>query len=244
VVVLGDLTIDLEVSAKLPPVPGATASVSRTHLVQREARGTTFSGRYPPSRRLAGKAQGRLTSTGGDVDVDGLVFNFSNAFSWFTAKEIELITVRDDYDTPQPLDPLILAPTHEYTTASALAESQCPESVLNSMVEPDVFEEEVDRTTYCCPRAMDAPCDNDDENEPELPHSYVPEQDMAAPWPQPHKIDYYAQAHEEVAVDDPFQMEEAHVACDEAAIFEEEVDEEEERRQRAREKARRMGRGV
>jgi len=87
-VVLGELTVDLEVSAELQPAPQRAARL----LLQRWARGGTFLGAFAPGHDR------RLLPAAGEVKppkVEAVIFSFSNAFSWFTAKEVELVLLRE-----------------------------------------------------------------------------------------------------------------------------------------------------
>eukprot|EP00927_Polykrikos_kofoidii_P072399 TRINITY_DN6851_c0_g1_i1.p1 TRINITY_DN6851_c0_g1~~TRINITY_DN6851_c0_g1_i1.p1 ORF type:complete len:366 (+),score=94.49 TRINITY_DN6851_c0_g1_i1:414-1511(+) len=108
VVVLDDLTVDLEVSAKLLPDRVAIQEV----LLERQARGTRFSGTFVPekTRRLAAAVADAAPTQGCNLNdvVQSLDFAFSNAFSWFTPKEVELVTLLEfpqpASSAPQPLE--------------------------------------------------------------------------------------------------------------------------------------------
>lgn len=83
-VVLSDLTIDLEISAVLAASEGATDEL----VLQRNARGGTFVGSLDEAhdRRLAASVTGSARK-----EVREVVFKFSNSFSWFRGKEVELV---------------------------------------------------------------------------------------------------------------------------------------------------------
>eukprot|EP00929_Paragymnodinium_shiwhaense_P051941 TRINITY_DN26063_c0_g1_i1.p1 TRINITY_DN26063_c0_g1~~TRINITY_DN26063_c0_g1_i1.p1 ORF type:complete len:410 (-),score=122.56 TRINITY_DN26063_c0_g1_i1:95-1324(-) len=109
IVVLNGLTVDLKITAKLTGEAASLNGDADSDLVVRpDARGTTFFGTFMPSKskRLATLANIPEVADSEDgasaaVDaalsaaVDKLLFDFSNAFSWFTAKEIEVVTLRD-----------------------------------------------------------------------------------------------------------------------------------------------------
>eukprot|EP00929_Paragymnodinium_shiwhaense_P032044 TRINITY_DN17834_c0_g1_i1.p1 TRINITY_DN17834_c0_g1~~TRINITY_DN17834_c0_g1_i1.p1 ORF type:complete len:539 (+),score=205.04 TRINITY_DN17834_c0_g1_i1:134-1750(+) len=94
IVVLEELTVDLEVFAILRPAAGGEDAKTTRVVLQKHARGTTFSGSCAPGhdrRILAAAAE----ATDSSLVVEKVVFSFSNAFSWFTAKDVELVTVVD-----------------------------------------------------------------------------------------------------------------------------------------------------
>jgi len=82
--------------------------------LQKMSRGRTFSGRFDPAkdRRLAGlSSDGQQGSNVGEarkggLAVDSLLFEFSNAFSWWTGREVELVIVRER----EPCAPLSQVP--------------------------------------------------------------------------------------------------------------------------------------
>eukprot|EP00931_Biecheleriopsis_adriatica_P118785 TRINITY_DN94105_c0_g1_i1.p1 TRINITY_DN94105_c0_g1~~TRINITY_DN94105_c0_g1_i1.p1 ORF type:complete len:285 (+),score=83.85 TRINITY_DN94105_c0_g1_i1:27-881(+) len=85
-VVLSDLTIDLEILAVLQC---GSEEATQELLLQRNARGGTFVGSFDEARdrRLAA-----ANSTGNArKEVKEVVFKFSNSFSWFRGKEVELV---------------------------------------------------------------------------------------------------------------------------------------------------------
>jgi len=90
-VVLADFTIDLEVCAvvRIPPEMESTETI----VLQRNARGGTFVG------TLDSRTDRRLVVRQGDEqlrkEVISVLFKFSNSFSWFTGKEVELVFLRD-----------------------------------------------------------------------------------------------------------------------------------------------------
>lgn len=108
VVVLGELTVDLEISAVVRK--DGSADVLDTVVLQKHARGDTFEGSLVPARdrRLA-----RLKEVSGGMCTDGpnsspngncnlhvesIMFKFSNVFSWFRAKDVELIAIFESTD--------------------------------------------------------------------------------------------------------------------------------------------------
>ncbi|CAE7203073.1 SLU7 [Symbiodinium pilosum] len=90
-VVLEDLTIDLEVCAVVR-IPCAE-EMTETIVLQRNARGGTFVG------TLDARSDRRLLVRQGEEqfrrEVISVVFKFSNSFSWFTGKEVELVFLQD-----------------------------------------------------------------------------------------------------------------------------------------------------
>ncbi|CAE8708079.1 unnamed protein product [Polarella glacialis] len=89
IVVLDDLTIDLEVSAQLDVIGAGDLGL----VTLSESRGKTFRGVFEPSTdaRLLDAEGGSAGSAG---NVKSIVFNFSNEFSWFSGKEVELVFVQ------------------------------------------------------------------------------------------------------------------------------------------------------
>mmetsp|Transcript_13429 Transcript_13429/g.29437 ORF Transcript_13429/g.29437 Transcript_13429/m.29437 type:complete len:321 (+) Transcript_13429:108-1070(+) len=118
-VVLDELTVDLEISAALRLPDGADSADSTLPakvVLERDARGTNFVGAFEParSRRLA-SALGRSRADSGESEglgqeVSELVFVFSNRASWFTAKEVELVTVLEWPAPPSVPPPAIPVP--------------------------------------------------------------------------------------------------------------------------------------
>jgi len=120
-VVLDELTVELEVFAQLcaltatpssasSSAPGEVAAEEATGgvqvLLERAACGRTFSGSFAPARdrRLlpAGEA---LLPAAGPVRPEAVLFSFSNAFSWFSSKEVELVTLWDWHPHQQATAP-------------------------------------------------------------------------------------------------------------------------------------------
>jgi len=93
--------VDLAVTACLGLQAHEEAS-SKLPL-QKMSRGRTFSGTFDPAkdRRLVGPIRdGQQGSNVGEARkggpaVDSLLFEFSNAFSWWTGREVELVIVRE-----------------------------------------------------------------------------------------------------------------------------------------------------
>mmetsp|Transcript_75789 Transcript_75789/g.214270 ORF Transcript_75789/g.214270 Transcript_75789/m.214270 type:complete len:275 (+) Transcript_75789:90-914(+) len=130
VVVLDDLTIDLEVSARYRS--SAPDGSSGFILLQEMARGTAFRGSFDPMEdsRFAALRSGSDSeggTKGASLEIEAVVFEFSNAFSWWTGKEVELITLRvrppgDPISEVPPLPPLQpLAPVAHAGDAPARA---------------------------------------------------------------------------------------------------------------------------
>jgi hypothetical protein len=66
--------------------------------LQKMSRGRTFSGTFDPAkdRRLKnGEARKNGEASKAGLAVDSLLFEFSNAFSWWTGREVELVIVRE-----------------------------------------------------------------------------------------------------------------------------------------------------
>ncbi|CAK9108974.1 unnamed protein product [Durusdinium trenchii] len=89
-VVLSDLTVDLEVRAvvRIPPDTEDSEPTTEEIVLHRNARGGTFVG------SLDAASDRRLLRCTGErkvrKEVVSLAFKFSNSFSWFTGKEVEL----------------------------------------------------------------------------------------------------------------------------------------------------------
>lgn len=101
-VVLGELTLDVEVWAEL--APRGTSTPGQV-ILQEVARGRTFRGSFDPSTDT------RLTSTTGAEapgsrvgprTVQSVHFCFGNEFSWWTEKEVELIMLSLGPSGPPP----------------------------------------------------------------------------------------------------------------------------------------------
>eukprot|EP00929_Paragymnodinium_shiwhaense_P109369 TRINITY_DN75774_c0_g1_i1.p1 TRINITY_DN75774_c0_g1~~TRINITY_DN75774_c0_g1_i1.p1 ORF type:complete len:291 (-),score=69.93 TRINITY_DN75774_c0_g1_i1:47-919(-) len=107
-----DLTIDLEVSAKLSkpkPLPGATSGSNGSEesdgnsdvptliLLHEVTRGRSFRGLFDPAE------DSRLAIPGSTqrMQVDAIIFDFSNIFSWWTGKEIDIILLRTRSELPE-----------------------------------------------------------------------------------------------------------------------------------------------
>jgi len=138
--VLDELTVDLEVRVELRPQdpehpPGML-------LLQEMARARSFVGSFDPEtdKRLAGlQARGAADgvddpSTRGE-GVEAVIFEFSNAFSWMTGKEIELVALRVRPSGPPPAkvpplpacQPLALLPRSTGAENGALDAKAAPE---------------------------------------------------------------------------------------------------------------------
>lgn len=107
-VVLDELTVDLEVSAQYRSTePGVAPGLI---LLQEMARGTSHRGTFDPAKdsrfaALRSAANGEDNHKGG-IEIDAIIFEFSNTFSWWTGKEIELIMLR----IKPPGEPLAAVP--------------------------------------------------------------------------------------------------------------------------------------
>lgn len=108
VIVLRELTVDLEIRAVLRPFSPADAF--EDIILQKHARGGHFAGKFVPSRDRR-VAFPRLSCRPPDVDVDeasspgsagngqkidAVIFSFSNSFSWFTEKAVEFIILFEE----------------------------------------------------------------------------------------------------------------------------------------------------
>lgn len=112
-VVLDDLTVDVEVSVQL--AAGPNAEPPGVVVLQEASRGRSFRGVVDPTADpLLLKA---LTPDAGDNDgiqlgrLRAVIFDCSNEFSWFTQKQVEIMAVRTRPDGPPrskvpPLSPL------------------------------------------------------------------------------------------------------------------------------------------
>jgi len=93
-----DLTVDLEITAVLKPEH--EGGPAQTIILQKNARGGTHVGSFTPNRDKR-TAVVREAAGDGEVspgnrthrEVEAIVFNFSNVFSWFTAKEVEFMSL-------------------------------------------------------------------------------------------------------------------------------------------------------
>ncbi|CAK9108977.1 unnamed protein product [Durusdinium trenchii] len=94
-VVLSDLTVDLEVRAvvRIPPDTEDSEPTTEEIVLHRNARGGTFVG------SLDAASDRRLLRCTGErkvrKEVVSLAFKFSNSFSWFTGKEVELVLLKE-----------------------------------------------------------------------------------------------------------------------------------------------------
>merc|ERR1712232_123268 len=92
--VLDDLSVELEISVRLK-------SVLEPVVVEKEARGSSFVGTLRPlqNRQLASACAAAHALEKGHgageakMEIEAIYFNVSNAFSWFTGKEVEVVTV-------------------------------------------------------------------------------------------------------------------------------------------------------
>jgi len=124
VVVLGELTIDLQVSARWSAGGGDEEQAHGAELggehreqagakadaegsanlvtLQEQARGRTFRGGFDPAsdKRLPPASSG--SSSAGSGRIEAIVFDFDNTFSWWTAKEVELVMLRVPPPGPPP----------------------------------------------------------------------------------------------------------------------------------------------
>jgi DNA polymerase III gamma/tau subunit len=91
-----DLDFEMEVIAELRPETDDAAADSI--VLQKNARGSVFDGSFAPlrDRRFAPASPANGSANRTSREVRAIVFKFSNAFSWFTAKDVELITMPDD----------------------------------------------------------------------------------------------------------------------------------------------------
>mmetsp|Transcript_5448 Transcript_5448/g.15141 ORF Transcript_5448/g.15141 Transcript_5448/m.15141 type:complete len:308 (-) Transcript_5448:55-978(-) len=138
VVVLDELTVDLEVSVELrPSEPDAPPGLV---LLQEVTRGRNFSGSFEPAadaRLAAPEGSGAEDGVEGSAEsrVEAVIFEFSNAFSWWTDKDIELIALRERPSGPPlakvppllPLEPLDPPPRRSPMPDGALAAQAAPE---------------------------------------------------------------------------------------------------------------------
>jgi len=102
VVVLGELTVDLEMHAVVR-VPSSDDCTRSNVVLQKHARGEHFVGSFTPSkdRRLLRQPHTEAdctdglesTRSSGDFQVEEIIFNFSNTFSWLTSKDVEIVTI-------------------------------------------------------------------------------------------------------------------------------------------------------
>mmetsp|Transcript_51249 Transcript_51249/g.101801 ORF Transcript_51249/g.101801 Transcript_51249/m.101801 type:complete len:502 (+) Transcript_51249:77-1582(+) len=91
VVVLDELTVDLEVFAELAP-EGPESSPGLV-LLQESFRNRTFTGSFEPT------TDPRLHAVGNDIStiverVEAVIFDFNNSFSWMTGKDVEIVALR------------------------------------------------------------------------------------------------------------------------------------------------------
>jgi len=146
VVVLEELTVDLEVSVQL--CPASEEATPGLVLLQETARGRTFRGTFNPAsdKRLRPAANvgggGSTSSKDGETtegsesssppEVDAVIFEFSNAFSWWTPKEVELVIVRhrpgqpESEVSPLPILPPLSAVPRSTSSSGGAAEDVGP----------------------------------------------------------------------------------------------------------------------
>lgn len=91
-VALGEKTIDLEVSLLVKASdPSDPPSV---HTIKAKSSGRSFAGRFVPKEEEALLALAEGSTSGSTLELDSIVFEFDNSYSWWTEKEVELITLR------------------------------------------------------------------------------------------------------------------------------------------------------
>lgn len=89
--VSAEAEVDLAVTACLAlPAQEETSKLP----LQKMSRGRTFSGKFDPAKDRRLRGQGTVAGKG-DLAIDSLLFEFSNAFSWWTGREVELVIVRE-----------------------------------------------------------------------------------------------------------------------------------------------------
>lgn len=95
---LGEKTIDLEVYVLLKSEDGSEAPT--IHYLKQKGSGRSFAGRFVPQEDAR-----FLTEGGNVVELDSVIFEFDNSYSWWTEKEVELITIRTacSANLPPPL---------------------------------------------------------------------------------------------------------------------------------------------
>lgn len=86
-VALGEKTIDLEVYVVLKPEDSSEPPA--IHYLKQKGSGRSFAGRFVPQ-----DDQRFLLEGGKVVELDSVMFEFDNSYSWWTEKEVELITIR------------------------------------------------------------------------------------------------------------------------------------------------------
>jgi len=97
--ILDELDIDLEILALVRP--DVNGDRSKTIELQKHARGGTFNGTFTPSRdkrmlvpsNNSGKEGDDGATNSSHLQVEAVMFNFSNSFSWINGKDVEIMTV-------------------------------------------------------------------------------------------------------------------------------------------------------
>mmetsp|Transcript_33707 Transcript_33707/g.77832 ORF Transcript_33707/g.77832 Transcript_33707/m.77832 type:complete len:277 (+) Transcript_33707:57-887(+) len=104
-IVLGEKTVDLEISVLLKPEEGGSEPPTM-HWLQQKGSGRTFQGCFTP-----GDDSRFVREGGGLVELDEVIFEFDNSYSWWTDKEVELITIRSRSEqNPPPLPLPVMSP--------------------------------------------------------------------------------------------------------------------------------------
>ncbi|CAE7204309.1 unnamed protein product [Symbiodinium natans] len=103
-IVLDEKTVDLEISVLLKPEEGTEPPTM--HWLQQKGSGRTFQGRFVPAE------DPRFLQQGGKLSqLEEIIFEFDNSYSWWTDKQVELITIRSRCEAnPPPLPLPVLSP--------------------------------------------------------------------------------------------------------------------------------------
>ncbi|CAE7706256.1 unnamed protein product [Symbiodinium sp. CCMP2456] len=99
-IVLDEKTVDLEVCVLLKCEEGSSEPPTM-HWLQQKGSGRTFQGRFVPS-----EDSNLLEQAGKGTTMEEIIFEFDNSYSWWTDKQIELITIRSRSEANPPPLPL------------------------------------------------------------------------------------------------------------------------------------------
>ena len=126
-IVLDEKTVDLEVCVLLKSEE-ASSEPPTMHWLQQKRSGRTFQGRFVPSEDSS-----FLEQAGKGATMEEIIFEFDNSYSWWTDKQIELITIRCRSEANPPplplpsLSPMSLPPRASDPSGSEEVLQEVPE---------------------------------------------------------------------------------------------------------------------
>mmetsp|Transcript_1848 Transcript_1848/g.4670 ORF Transcript_1848/g.4670 Transcript_1848/m.4670 type:complete len:242 (-) Transcript_1848:102-827(-) len=128
IVVLDELTVGLEVRAEISAPDGST---SVRFVQENGASAQKFQGTFNPAERFAEAFE--------ENRLDAIVFELDNTFSWWNAKDVEIVTICEPADQHRPPPRLRLVPTVTLPPRPAAKVIASPSCVLPELLRlPDV----------------------------------------------------------------------------------------------------------